>query len=212
MGVVIAKKVYEKPEEGSYLAVLADVVDLGMQETNYGMKDRLALVWVLDALNSDGYNFQLRQKFTKSLHENAQLTKTLKQITGAVPNEATFDTEPLIGLTRIVHVTHNANAKGEVFANIELIQRTKDVIEVPENFVREQDKEPKQPQRRNAPTPAKSEVPAPAKKPVTRTVANTAPTRTVAAATAQKPRAVAPAEPVEPEVEDSPIDEDSIPF
>ena len=210
MGVVVAKKIYEKPEEGQYVAVLADVVDLGMQETQHGMKDRLALVWVLDALNSEGYNFQVRQTFTKSLHENAMLTKAIKQITGSIPNVNEFDTEPLIGTTRILHIEHNANAKGDVFANVALIQRTKDVMEIPEGFVRQQDKAPAEPRRQNKPTPAPvktatgpAKVAAPAKPAV-----RTAP----AVATAPKPRAVAPPQPVQEEVEEAPIDDSDIPF
>ncbi len=223
MGVVIAKKVYEKPDEGQYLAVLADVADLGMQETGFGMKDRLALIWVLDAQNSEGYNFQVRQTFTKSLHENAMLTKAIKQITGVQPNVSEFDTEPLIGTTRILHIEHNANAKGDVFANVALIQRTKDVMEIPEGFVRQQDKAPTEPRRANKPTPqpaasAASSAPRTAAGP-TRTVAasvtagKTASTVRTAPATAPKPRAVAPA-PVQVEevVEEQPIDDSDIPF
>ena len=212
MGVVVAKKTYEKPEEGTYLGVLADVVDLGMQETQNGMKDRLAFVWVLDALNSEGYNFQVRQTFTKSIHENALLTKSVKQITGVAPTD-TFDTEPLIGTTRIIHIEHNASANGNVYANVALIQRTKDVMEVPEGFVRQQDKAPAEPRRQNKPTPAPvktatgpAKVAAPAKPAV-----RTAP----AVATAPKPRAVAPPQPVqEPEevVEEQPISDEDIPF
>ena len=215
MGVVVAKKIYEKPEEGQYVAVLADVVDLGMQETQHGMKDRLALVWVLDALNSEGYNFQVRQTFTKSLHENAMLTKAIKQITGSIPNVNEFDTEPLIGTTRLLHIEHNANAKGDVFANVALIQRTKDVMEIPEGFVRQQDKAPAETRRANKPTPAPAkQVAAPAK--VAAAPAKPAVRTAPAVATAPKPRAVAPPQPVqEAEVEvaaEEPISDEDIPF
>jgi len=39
------KKVYEKPDSGTFVAVIADVVDLGPKPTKYGSRNKIRLVW-----------------------------------------------------------------------------------------------------------------------------------------------------------------------
>jgi hypothetical protein len=66
-------KVFELAPEGLFPAVLGDVIDLGEQETQYGKKRLLSLVYLLALKDSDGNPFRIFKRIAASSHENSNL-------------------------------------------------------------------------------------------------------------------------------------------
>lgn len=142
MAVIVQEKQYELPEEGQYLAVVADVVDLGVVTGQFGPKERVQVVFLLDGINSQGENFRISGFYNKSLHEKATLRKTLKAI---LRREVTgsFDMDEIIGTTVGLVIEHNDGTDGKTYANIQAIipapkgQR----MEIPADFQRQVEKD-----------------------------------------------------------------------
>jgi hypothetical protein len=117
-----AKKDYEKVSEGVHIGVLADIVDLGMQPSQYGEKHKVRLVWLTDEVDSQGYTKRAFETYTFSLHEKADLRKRLEPIAKenkiTIPSSGKFDVDVFIGVNRQLVIQHNENQKGDVFANV----------------------------------------------------------------------------------------------
>jgi hypothetical protein len=140
-------KVFEKPASGSYHGVLADIVDLGMVTNTYKGETKtipmVRFIWILNANGTDGKPLSVAQKFNASLHEKANLYKSLKQILGGAP-PIPFDLELLIGQTRqlfIVREEAPPQRPGEpnrIFANVQGILPALQgvVVQIPRDFVR----------------------------------------------------------------------------
>lgn len=100
-------KKFEKPEDDTYIGVIADVIDLGILPKTYNGKTtyvpKTRIIWLLNKNDSTGQPFQIMEQFTASMSETARLFKRVKQILGVAP-PAPYDTDQLIGLTRRVFV------------------------------------------------------------------------------------------------------------
>ena len=129
MAIVVdinAKKEYEKLSEGVHVGVLADIVDLGIQPSQYGDKHKVRFVWLTDEEDSEGYTKRAFETFTLSpqclTHEKAGLRKRLEPIAKenkiVLPTSGKFDLDVFIGVNRQLVIQHNENAKGDVFANV----------------------------------------------------------------------------------------------
>ena len=132
---------FEIPEEGQYLAVVADVVDLGPVATNFGVKERVQITWLLDAFDSEGNQFRIAEFFNKSLHEKASLRKRIKSITGVDPT-GTFDMETMLGTNSLIVIEHNEGDK-RTYANVVAVLKAPKGrrLEVPADFERRIDKD-----------------------------------------------------------------------
>ncbi len=170
-------KEYPIASEGVALIVLADVEDIGMQETKNGFKPQVRLTWVVDEQDPEGNYFVVRRQFTNSLHENALLYPVVKDILGKVP-PVPYDLELLIGKFNLGVIKHNVaesgRSAGKTFANIVSILTAKpgQKFAVPADFVRGKDGGVygRKPQTRTANAPAQApRTAAPAQR------ANTAP-------------------------------------
>lgn len=141
MAVIIKEKEYELPEDGQYLAVVADVVDLGVVATQFGPKEKVQIVYVLDAVNSKGENFRISQFFNKSLHDKASLRKALKAILRRDVS-GTFDMDDIIGVTAGI-VTEQNESDGKTYANVQAIIPCPkgQKMEIPEDFQRQVEKD-----------------------------------------------------------------------
>ena len=162
MAIVVKEpdqKEFEHPEDGQYLGVIADVIDLGEVETGFGVKPRVRIVYLLDANDSEGNPFRVVSTYTASLHEKANLRKALKSILGADVS-GQFDLEELLGINNQLVVT-TTEKDDKVYTNIVAILKApkgSPRMAIPDDFVRYQDKQKKQ-------TPAKKAAPQLAKKP-----------------------------------------------
>lgn len=153
MVITSKQKQFEIPTEGEHLAVLADIVDLGEEEFDYGRRDRIQLIWQVEQRGKDGKPLSVRQKpHNKSMHEKATLRKDIKRILGKDPGD-TFDVESLLGVNALLEVEHYTR-EGRTYANITGIRRPANghqVLRVPEDFKRmENTKRPKVPKTTNS--------------------------------------------------------------
>jgi hypothetical protein len=133
------QKLFEIPNEGEHLAVLADVVDLGEVETNYGRKDQLQLRWLVDQRGADGKPLLVRQRpHSKSLHEKSTLRKDVKRILGQEPGDP-FDVESMLGMNAILEIEHYTREE-KTYANIVAIRRPTNgdqTLKIPDDFKRD---------------------------------------------------------------------------
>ena len=163
MAIVVKEpdqKEFEHPEDGQYLGVIADVIDLGEVETGFGVKPRVRIVYLLDANDSEGNPFRVVSTYTASLHEKANLRKALKSILGADVS-GQFDLEELLGINNQLVVT-TTQKDDKIYTNIVAILKApkgSPRMAIPDDFVRYQDKQKKQA------APAKKAAPQLAKKP-----------------------------------------------
>jgi hypothetical protein len=149
-------KEFEIPEDGLYQAVLADVVDLGEQPTQFGDKHRARFIYILSETDSEGRPFRLMQQLNVSLHEKSGMAKIVKRLLGKDPGES-FDLDLLIGKQCQLDVIRNEGKEGRIFANVNAVLSPikSQAVGIPADFVRDcnKDKEEK-PVQKTAPKPA----------------------------------------------------------
>ena len=111
--------------EGLHQAVCVDVHDLGMQQTPWGDKHKVLLVWQLEQVDEEaGKRFQVRKNYTLSLSEKANLRRDLECWRGRKFTEQElqgFDLEKLLNVNCQLQVVHNLSDDGKIFANVQAI-------------------------------------------------------------------------------------------
>jgi len=181
MGVTVEDKqsTWRNPEDGDYLAVVADIVDLGPVQTKFGLKDKVQIVFLLDSFDSEtGDQFRVSGFYTKSKHEKSGLRKAVKAIVGydAFETEGSIDLDDLLlGKNVRLAVENSEGKEGKEYCNIVAILKAPKgkVLEVPADFQRKADKDGvgtsdnpvnRAPAQRKPATkaPAKKATPAPA--------------------------------------------------
>ena len=126
MSLVITEnqKDYPIPAEGLFNAVCVDAVALGEIETPWGPKEKVSLIFELDAEDENGNRYVVGKRFTQSLNEKSNLRKDLERWRNRKfkPQELKggFDLESLIGVSCIVFISHNETDK-RTYANIDSI-------------------------------------------------------------------------------------------
>lgn len=171
-------KTFEKPDNGLFIGVLADVVDLGLQNTNYGPKKKVRLVWLLDAKDKEGNNYRVMQQCTASLNEKARLYAIVKDVLDGVAPPVPYELDNMIGKVNQLFIAREKSPDGtKEFSNIKAIAPAGGkTFAIPAGFVRQKDK----PQNQNGVTtggtqqaatqpapaaPAQATAPAPAAAP-----------------------------------------------
>tara|TARA_R110002096_G_scaffold97694_7_gene217682 strand:- start:2334 stop:2840 length:507 start_codon:yes stop_codon:yes gene_type:complete len=116
--------------DGLHSAVLVDAVDLGHQESKFGTKHKLSLVFETQLQDEEGNHFILAKRYTWSLHEKSNLRKDLERFRGhkleASELKEGVDLEAYIGMSCNILVVHNEVEDGKVYANIESVLPYKD--------------------------------------------------------------------------------------
>lgn len=116
---------FPPPPEGIHNAVCVDVIDLGMQETEWGIKPKLKLTFELETSAEDGYGFWVSKGFTASLHPKATLAQFLSKWRGKpfAENEK-IDLGVLIGVSAVLMLQHVQNeVTGKTFAIIDTVTK-----------------------------------------------------------------------------------------
>lgn len=120
---------YTPVPEGTHLAICNMLVDLGLQETNFGHKHQVYIRWELPDerlkwKDQDGYDREgpmtIGQTYTLSLSDKANLRKILEAWRGkAFTREELdgFDISNIVGGDCQVTVTHNITPN-KTFANV----------------------------------------------------------------------------------------------
>lgn len=187
------KKVYEKPDSGSFVGVIADVVDLGPIPTKFGIKNKVRIVWVLGksdgsgyANDSEGNPFRVMSSVNATMNEKSDLFKLVRSILGAAP-PVPYESEGLIGKSNLLFIVkeEDPQKKGTFYANVKGILPLGNIpaLAIPANFVRNKDKKDN-----NAPASA------PTAAPLSQISANLTGTATVAQPAPAAVAAPAPAE------------------
>jgi hypothetical protein len=141
--ITSTSKDFELPEDGSYLAVLADVIMLGPCATAFGIKNKVQIVWLLNAYDSEGNQFRVSNFYNESLHENATLRKDLAKVMGEDVGTS-FDADEALGvINQLVIQQSKPNKEGKVFANVVAILRAPAgaTMDIPADFERKIDRD-----------------------------------------------------------------------
>lgn len=111
--------------EGLHQAVCVDVHDEGIKETQWGEKQKVLLVWQIEARDDEsGKRYDVRGYYTLSLSEKANLRRDLECWRGqkfTVDELRGFDLEKLIGANCQLQIVHNLADKGKTYANVQAI-------------------------------------------------------------------------------------------
>jgi hypothetical protein len=110
------KKNFEQPKEGTHLAVLADVQDLGEKLTPWG-KQQVRFRWFVKQVGKDGKQLSVIATYNNSIDENANLFQAITDITGKPPDDG-FDTENMIGINNRLDIKHHKTLAGNIFPKI----------------------------------------------------------------------------------------------
>ena len=147
---IIAKRSasFNPAPEGPQQAVCVDVIDLGMEEEQWGdgdakMKPKVRLMWHSVEIDPETKKpYSIVEKYTLSLHEKAKLRAVLEAWRGRkfTDEEAEgFDVETLLGVNAYISIVHNKQ-----WANISAIMplpKGMTPIPITKGFVRKADKE-----------------------------------------------------------------------
>ena len=116
---------YANPPEGLHHAVCCDVIDLGELPTAWGNKPKIEIRWQLDEVNPETQKrFEVRARFTNSLHEKARLRQVLETWRGkrfTADELKGWDLEKLIGVNCQCQIEHAPGDEGRVWANVNAV-------------------------------------------------------------------------------------------
>lgn len=139
------KSTFTPAPEGLHAAICCDVIDLGLVESNFGVKPTVKIVWQLEEMNEAGKPYLVSARYTLSLHEKSKLRQHLETWRGRKFTAAElkgFDLEKLVGVNCQVQVIHRPADDGRVWANVAaVIPKAKHAVPlVVIDYVREKDR------------------------------------------------------------------------
>ena len=108
---------YELAPEGTYPAVLVGWAELGNQNTPYGTKPQIGLVWELSETGSDGRALSVTEVLTASFNERARLYQRVVALCGGREPPRGFDLTGLLARGVILTTAH-VNRGERVYCNI----------------------------------------------------------------------------------------------
>ena len=134
--------------EGLQRAVCVDVVDHGIQETEYGDRHKVDLRWQSNERDIEtGKRYLIVNWYTLSLHEKATLRQHLESWRGCKfkPEQVRdgFDLERLIEVNCQLTIVHSVSKNGRTYANVRAIMPLTEDMErmTPEDYIRVRDRE-----------------------------------------------------------------------
>jgi hypothetical protein len=150
---------YELAPQGVHPAVCADVVELGMQDTPWGPKNKIRLVWQIAELDTKGKRHTVVKKYTLSLHKKANLSLDLESWRGKTftkeEQDEGFEVNDIVGATCLLNVQHNLGTEGRMYANVVAIMplsKGMEKLEISPDFVRRKDRTDQPQQGGHAPS------------------------------------------------------------
>src|SRR5579859_1926505 len=75
----------QQASDGWHNSVCADVVELGIKETQYGPKQKLKIVHLIDERDAAGQPIRVDDFYNVSIHDSSKLSKAARTITGDEP-------------------------------------------------------------------------------------------------------------------------------
>ena len=150
------KKEYTPAPEGLHQAVCIDVVDLGIQKTQFGDQVKIEVRWVIEEIDpKTNKPYMVLRRFTPSLHKKSNLRPTLESWRGRKFNEEElkgFDIEKLIGANCQLQICHNITSEGDTYANVQAvvpIAKNSTRLAIPSDYVRVAEREKRDEFERN---------------------------------------------------------------
>lgn len=118
-------KDFELPPSRQYYGRIIDVVEFKKDTVWQGTVKRdvphVTIVWVLNAVDSEGRPFRAQVTCPQSMDERSTLYKTVSGILGTAP-PVPFDTETLIGVANLLYIQQEKSKDGtKTYANIKTI-------------------------------------------------------------------------------------------
>ena len=147
MTLLVKGSTFVPAPTGLSAAVCIDVVDLGTQETQFGARSRVKIVWALSKTMKDGRPFIVGRIYGRSLHPKAQLRQDLESWSGrklsAKQISSGIDLERLIGRGAYLSIQHDER-DGTTYANVTAIVPLPDDQQappIPKDYVRVKDRD-----------------------------------------------------------------------
>lgn len=117
-------KDFKPAPEGTHSGVCVQIIDMGIQETNFGPKRQVRLAFEIDELMENGEPFLIAANLTAVMNEKSNLYKLLcgwfgrSAIESALANGG-LDMKRFLGKPAMVNVSHSKSADGtRTYANI----------------------------------------------------------------------------------------------
>lgn len=108
---------------GLHDAVCISVIDLGLQQSQFGIKPKVLLQWELpNCLTDEGKPYTISRTFGATLHKQGGLRPLLAAWRGRdfTPDELKlFDITGLLGKPLKLLIQHTTSADGKTFANVQ---------------------------------------------------------------------------------------------
>jgi hypothetical protein len=105
---------FKRPEAGWHIAICSHLVDLGIQDGQFGQKKQCALIFELDEKREDGKSFQVAKTYNESLNIKSNLRHDLENWRGQKLTEEEvkgFDLEKIVGVPAYLNLMDDV--KGE---------------------------------------------------------------------------------------------------
>jgi|TARA_R110000823_G_scaffold155795_2_gene286500 hypothetical protein len=110
--------------EGTHLARCYLMVDIGLQETPYGDKEKVVLGWEIpEQLTDDGRPLIIYSTYTNSMHEKSNLRRDIESWRGKKLTEdesRAFDLRAVLGHPCQLSIVHNEN-NNRMYANVQAV-------------------------------------------------------------------------------------------
>ena len=126
MTPIIAKdnrRDFRPAPEGLHSAVCVDVVDRGIQTSQWGTAHKVELRWQINEINPDtDRRFVVMRRYSLSMNEKSTLSQHLEAWRGrpfTKQERAGFDLEGLIGNCCQVQLVHYTTPDGTTYANVQ---------------------------------------------------------------------------------------------
>lgn len=114
-------KSFELCPTGVQRAICSFVVDIGLQETTFGTKHQVVIVWELESKKQDGSPFTMSRYYNLSLNEKATLRHDLESWRGRAFTEEEvkgFDLEKLKEAPALMNIIESKKQDGNVTRKI----------------------------------------------------------------------------------------------
>lgn len=134
---------FDPVPEGTHVARCVSVVDLGVQESQWGAKERIYIGWEVPAVrvewtDQDGKDHEgpalIGASFTNSIHEKSILGQLLTSWRGKQFTEDErkgFDLFSILGVPCMISVMHK-ESNGKTYANVNAVMRLPQGTECPQ--------------------------------------------------------------------------------
>ena len=158
MAIIDRSSKFELPPSQQYFGRIIDVIEFKKDKVWQGQVKRdvkhVTVVWVLNAVDSEGRPFRAQITQPLSLDDRANFYRDVSAILGTAP-PVVFDTESLVGIGNLLYIQQEPSKKdpAKIFANVKTIMpvmpaQANLVPPVPEGFIRDKNR-PEAEQKRN---------------------------------------------------------------